>query len=180
MTRLLRWLRRQEIAAVAAPKADAVVVSFTSAPTPAATRPAAAAARPDVVRRGHAFYNRSGYATAELVQWVLAALDAGGIKTKKRIVFTMSPIYSRGCAETTKDTPGAVLSIALAGPRRFSYVRLGNLLRHECAHLRGLDHDDMKDESLLYSEGPLPSWARGLPKLRWTGRAPDPMLFLKG
>lgn len=66
--------------------------------------------------------------------------------------------------------------IAIAPPsydssERAFMRRLAHLLRHECAHRKGMDHEEM-DHDLLYSLGRTPEWARGA-KIRYRGRAPN-------
>lgn len=108
-----------------------------------------------------------------------AGLAAYGVRGLVReVVITASPIYSRGCADVGGRRR---LSIAIAPPSRLrpdepnsdGRRRLARLIEHEAAHLRGLDHDDMP-HNLLYSLGPTPTWAQGLP-LRYRGRAPNQM-----
>lgn len=68
--------------------------------------------------------------------------------------------------------------ISMAPPSRFSLRRLARVFVHECAHLNGVDHDAMPHR-LLYSLGPTPRWAKGV-DLRYLGRAPEQMQFLRG
>lgn len=123
--------------------------------------------------------NRSGYETQDLVRYFARALAAYRIRTFKRIVVVASPIRTRGCAEVSGDRCGASIVIAIASPSKLSYPKLARIVEHECNHARGLEHEDMArhDEKLLYSEGRLPAWARGL-RLRYRGRAPDQMADL--
>ena len=67
--------------------------------------------------------------------------------------------------------------IALAAPARYSLRRLSRLLMHEAAHIRGYEHENM-DHGLLYSLGPIPSWAKGA-VLRYRRRAPAQLPFLR-
>lgn len=121
--------------------------------------------------------NRSGYDTRDLERYFSRALSAYRIRRWKRIVVVASPIRTRGCAEVSGDRCGAMIVIAIASPSKLSYPKLARIVEHELNHARGLEHEDMArfDEKLLYSEGKLPSWARGL-RLRYRGRAPDQMV----
>lgn len=69
------------------------------------------------------------------------------------------------------------MAIALAAPSHASLRRLGKLVEHESAHIRGYEHDDM-DRNTLLSLGPTPEWARGT-KLRYYGSAPPQLPFLR-
>ena len=133
--------------------------------------------------------NRSGYETEDLRRFFDRGLRATGTRGHDgdlRIIVTPSPIRSRGCAEvgtveckggrcTRKN--GSRMVIALASPVNFSLRRLARLFEHECAHIRGLEHEDM-DEDLLYSLGPIPDWARGA-RFRYYGAAPPQLPFLR-
>ena len=125
----------------------------------------------------HTLRNATGYSTADLVRITAKAFRAYGIKTPKDVIFTSSPIRTRGCATVSPDRSRAVLSVSIAAPSKFTWQKLAAILRHECAHLRGLQHEDMHEE-LLYSEGSVPRWARG-EKLRYVRRAPSQMKVLK-
>lgn len=86
----------------------------------------------------------------------------------------VSPIRTRGCAEVTRDRSGGKMVIAISSPSRLGkdpLRRLARVIEHEMQHLRGVEHDAMRDERLLYSEGPTPWWARGS-RLRYRRRAP--------
>lgn len=67
--------------------------------------------------------------------------------------------------------------IAIAPPSRFELRRLACMFEHEAKHIAGLSHADMSND-VLYSLGPTPDWAKGLP-LRYRGRAPNQMQFLR-
>ncbi len=131
----------------------------------------------------HRVWNRTGYDTRDLVSWTRAAFQVCRIRKAKRIIFTSSPIRSRGCAETTPDRCGSVLSVAVASPSRFTKAKFARLLEHECMHLQGLEHEDMgrKNDNghLLYSDGPLPAWARRL-SLTYRRRAMPQIRLLRG
>lgn len=122
--------------------------------------------------------NHSGYHTGDLAKFFQVAFRALGVKRAKRVVIVASPIRTRGCASVACDRRGTAIVIAIASPSKFSIAKFARIVSHEAAHARGLDHDDMKDERLLYSEGPLPGWARGL-RLRYVGRAPNQMKRLR-
>lgn len=68
------------------------------------------------------------------------------------------------------------MSFAIGSPSRFSLRRWSRLFMHEAAHIKGFEHSDM-GENLLYSLGPVPSWAQGT-RIRYRGRAPDQMRVL--
>lgn len=118
--------------------------------------------------------NHSGYATEDLRRFFLRGLRALGVRRDKRVVVVSSPIRTRGCATVARDARGSVIVIAIASPSRFSVAKLGRIFEHEVAHAKGLEHEDMRSERLLYSEGPAPAWARGA-RIRYLGRAPDQM-----
>lgn len=103
-----------------------------------------------------------------------------------QIIYTASPIRSRGCAEVGKrvcrkgrcrTVNGNRMSIAVAAPWRFDLRRFGRLHEHEFAHLRGKEHEDMDRDQLL-SLGPTPEWARGA-TFRYLRRAPPQLPFLR-
>ena len=134
--------------------------------------------------------NRTGYDTDDLLRF--AAKGAAATRTRGpggaplRIVYTASPIRSRGCAEvgrrdctrgSCRTTNGRKMSIALAAPWRFDLRRLTKLHEHEFGHIRGYEHEDM-DKNLLLSLGPTSEWARGS-KIRYYGRAPAQLPFLR-
>lgn len=123
--------------------------------------------------------NHSGYETRDLVRYFARAMRAYRLRRHKRIVIVSSPIRTRGCAEVSGDRCGATIVIAIAPPSKLSYAKLARIVEHEMNHARGLEHHEMHDERLLYSEGGVPSWARGL-RLRYRGRAPNQMLALGG
>lgn len=75
------------------------------------------------------------------------------------------------------DNNGKRMVIALAAPWRFSLRRLARLFEHECAHIRGYEHEDMKKD-LLLSLGATPKWAEGT-QLRYYGSAPPQLPFLR-
>lgn len=64
----------------------------------------------------------------------------------------------------------------MAAPAQFSLRRLARLFEHECAHIRGFEHE-MMDRDLLLSLGPIPAWAEGA-TFRYGGRAPPQLPFL--
>lgn len=115
--------------------------------------------------------NRSGYDTGDLARALCKAFAHNRIKTPKRVLVYPSPVRTRGCAEVQSDRRGARIVIAIASPSRFTMRRFARILDHECAHLRGVEHEEMC-EVLLYSEGPAPAWSRGL-RIRYKGRAPN-------
>jgi hypothetical protein len=125
--------------------------------------------------------NQSGFATEDLRRFLEKGLSVYGVRGPVDVLVTSSPIRSRGCAAID----GYDIVIAAAPP---SYnatpaghrKRLALLLRHECRHLEGDDHDAM-DRDVLYSYGPEQSWAwaRDLP-LRRRGRAPNQLPRLAG
>ena len=118
--------------------------------------------------------NRSGYATGDLYKIILAGLKATRTPMRGlRVVFTASPIRSRGCATVA----GRRMVIAIASPANFSLRRLGRLIEHEMAHLRGIEHEQM-DRKLLYSLGPVPEWIKRL-KPHYLGKAPPQLPFLR-
>ena len=128
--------------------------------------------------------NRTGYDTGDLVRFVRAGLKATRTPSEGlRVVFTSSPIRSRGCATvgSKKQGYGKQIIIAIAPPWRFSLRRLGRLFEHEAGHLHGLEHEDMSrlSRALLNSHGRVPAWARGLAP-RWRRRAPAQLPFLRG
>jgi hypothetical protein len=66
---------------------------------------------------------------------------------------TNHPKRTRGCAQLGR--PAVVLAL---GPKA-KPSKAALILRHELAHVRGLEHEDMGEE-LLFSEGQAPGWAR--------------------
>jgi len=135
------------------------------------------------------FTNRSGYDTADLRSFIDEALRTYGVRSRDvEVIVVAAPKRSRGCAEVgrcfgDRCVGGRRMVIAIAPPSYdTSYEaflrRLSNLLRHECAHLRGYEHEDM-DYHLLYSYGPITPWARrwsrGGRRIRYRGRAPNQM-----
>ena len=139
--------------------------------------------------------NRTGYDIDDLVRFFQKGLRATRTPSKGlRIVVVASPIRSRGCAEVGREVcspckdddretcctfnNGKKMVIALAAPWRYSLRRLGRLLEHEAAHLRGAAHEDM-DHDVLLSLGDIPRWAEGT-VLRYRGRAPAQLPFLRG
>ena len=132
--------------------------------------------------------NRSGYDTADLKAFMTKAFKAYRVDPRGiEVIVVSAPKRSRGCASVGATTcsggrcrtsQGRRIVLATAPPsynptyaswlRRFS-----QLVRHECAHLRGLEHEDMAHD-LLYSLGPTPPWARDA-KIRYRGRAPNQM-----
>ena len=67
--------------------------------------------------------------------------------------------------------------IAIAAPWRFSLRRLARLFEHECAHIRGYEHEDM-DKNLLFSLGRTPDWAKDC-TFRYYKSAPPQIPFLR-
>lgn len=136
--------------------------------------------------------NRTGYDTDDLHAFcekglIATAIHASGVHGGLRIVFSASPIRSRGCAEVGTETcdangrcshkNGGRMVIALAAPWRFSLRRLARLFEHECAHIRGYEHKDM-DRDLLLSLGRTPEWARAC-RFRYYGSAPPQIPYLR-
>ncbi len=123
--------------------------------------------------------NQSGYDTADLRRFIRRGLAACGVRGAIHVTVTAAPGRSRGCA----TVGGRRMNLALASPSysRGSFDsflrRLGNLLQHEAAHLRGMEHHQMPP-TLLMSHGPIPAWAKGA-KIRYLGRAPDQMRHLR-
>lgn len=117
--------------------------------------------------------NRSGYDTEDLRAFFERGLAATGTPQRGlTIVVFAAPQRSRGCA----DVGGKRMTIAIAPPSHFSLRRFGCLFRHEAAHIRGYEHEEMPKRVLL-SLGPVPWWAEGA-EIRYRGRAPDQMEFL--
>ena len=141
------------------------------------------------VRRLFRLENRTGYDTRDLERFFERGLLATGTRGRGgdlRIVALSSPIRSRGCAEVgtvecsggrCTRTNGSRIVIALAAPWRFSLRRLARLFEHECAHIRGIEHEDMS-EKMLFSLGPIPDWARRS-RFRYYGAAPPQLPFLR-
>lgn len=148
--------------------------------------------------------NRTGYDSDDLRRFFAVGLAATrtwpGYGSRKwpdvdrtkppvlRIVVVSSPIRSRGCAEVGKRicekdgtacarVNGSRMVIAMAAPWRFSLRRLGRLFEHECAHIRGFEHEDM-DKNVLLSLGPTPEWALGS-TFRYYGTAPPQLPYLR-
>ena len=99
------------------------------------------------------------------------------MRTTKKIVVVSSPIRTRGCAEVSADRPGAMIVIAIAPPGKFTLSKFARIFEHECTHAQGSEHEQMA-ESVLWSEGDVPSWAKGS-ALRHRGRAPNQLGFLR-
>ena len=121
--------------------------------------------------------NRSGYDTGDLRRFCAAGLRANGVRGDVHVTIVSSPIRSRGCAQVG----GQRMVLAIAAPSYSSKGeferRLSRLLDHEAAHLRGVEHEQMR-KPLLYSEGDTSEWARGL-VVRYRGRAPNQMAVLR-
>lgn len=121
--------------------------------------------------------NHSGWATRDLARFFARGLLAFGVKSHRTIIVVASPIRSRGCAEIGEKAfrrrfkEGEAIVIAMAPPSRFSLRRLVRLFEHEVTHTKGYEHEEM-DERVLWSEGDVPSWAKGIP-LRYQRRAPS-------
>jgi hypothetical protein len=96
---------------------------------------------------------------------------AMGVREEKSFIVVSAPQRSRGCAEVGQRKEGRAVVIAMAPPSRYNLRRLARLLEHELGHTRGLAHDDM-EEGMLWSLGPVPSWARGT-RMRYRKRAPS-------
>ena len=138
---------------------------------------------------GFRLENRTGYDTGDLRRFFAKGLTATGTRGRGgdlRIVVTASPIRSRGCAEVgvreceggrCSRRNGSRMIIAIAAPWRFSLRRLAKLFEHECAHIRGMEHEDM-DKDLLLSLGRTPRWARAS-RFRYYGSAPPQLPFLR-
>lgn len=117
----------------------------------------------------------------------MRATGTRGRDNRLRIVVVASPIRSRGCAEVgrrvcndsgvCRQVNGRKMTIAIAAPWRFSLRRLGRLVHHELAHIRGAEHGDMDRDTLL-SLGPTPKWAETA-RLRYHGRAPAQLPLLR-
>lgn len=105
--------------------------------------------------------NWSSYDTSDLLQFFERGLRGLKARGHKNIMVVPSPIRSRGCA----TVGGHQIVIAIASPSHFSLRRLARLFEHEVTHNKGLDHEEM-DEDVLWSLGPIPSWAQGT-VLRW-------------
>ena len=114
--------------------------------------------------------NRSGYDTGDLRRFLVSGFRAMGAKGPKSVIVVSSPIRSRGCAEIGGPRQGRAMVLSIAAPSHFSMRRLTRLFEHEYTHQKGYEHDDMRRE-VMWSLGPVPSWARGL-KIRYRGRAP--------
>jgi hypothetical protein len=127
---------------------------------------------------GFTLDNRSGYDTSDLRSFFRKGLRATGVRTLKAIVVVSSPIRTRGCAEVSPDRPGATIVIAIAPPGKFTLAKFARIFEHECTHAKGSDHEQMP-ESILWSEGDVPAWARGT-VLRHRRRAPPQLGFLRG
>lgn len=121
--------------------------------------------------------NRSGYDSADLRSFFAKGLKAMGVRNLKKIVVVASPIRTRGCAEVSPDRPGAMIVIAIAPPGKFTLAKFSRIVEHEITHAKGFEHDRMP-ESVLWSEGDVPAWARGA-VLRHRGRAPNQLGFLR-
>lgn len=134
--------------------------------------------------------NRTGYDTADLRRFFEKGLLATGTRGRNgdlRIVVSASPIRSRGCAEVGEmkcdakgrcaKANGARMIIAIAAPWRFSLRRLARLFEHECAHIRGIEHEEMSRDVLL-SLGPTPDWAKDS-TFKYYGAAPPQLPFLR-
>lgn len=119
--------------------------------------------------------NRTGWNTKDLARFFARGLRALGARQKRRIIVVPSPIRSRGCAEIGESfgkrlREGEAIVISLASPAKFSLRRLARLFEHEVTHTMGFEHGQMS-ERVLWSEGGIPSWAKGIP-LRYRRRAP--------
>ena len=57
----------------------------------------------------------------------------------------------------------------IAYPSKFSKRKLARLYEHEVAHTKGLEHEQMSEET-YWSKGGEPKWARDV-KLRYKGPA---------
>lgn len=123
--------------------------------------------------------NRSGYDTEDLRRYIRRGLRANRVRQDVLVIVVASPIRSRGCAEVG----GGRMTLAIAAPGRTStrefYRRFARLIDHECGHLNGYDHDQMRrlSRAFLYSEGPESRWSRGL-RIRYRGRAPKQLALL--
>lgn len=120
-------------------------------------------------RRSIVLENNSGYDSRDLLRVITRAAHVMGVRKRVRVVVTASPIRSRGCATVGGDE----VVFAIAPPSKFTMRRFARLAEHEFAHIKGIEHEQM-GERLLYSEGALPLWAKGL-RIRYLGRAPDQM-----
>ena len=99
-----------------------------------------------------------------------------GVLRMKKIVVVSSPIRTRGCAEVSADREGAMIVIAIAPPTKFTLAKFARIFEHECTHAKGSEHEQMA-ESVLWSEGDVPAWARGA-RLRYRSRAPSQLGLL--
>ena len=117
--------------------------------------------------------NRSGYHDEDLGRLFSRGLRACGIRKDVTIVVVAAPQRSRGCAVVG----GARMTIAIAAPWRFDLRRLACMFRHECEHLKGVEHEQMPHD-MLYSLGDTPEWAIGT-RLRYRGRAPRQLPLLR-
>ena len=119
--------------------------------------------------------NRTGWNTRDLARFFARGLRALGARQKRHIIVVASPIRSRGCAEVGVKSfgkrlrEGEAIVIAIASPAKFSLRRLARLFEHEVTHTMGYEHEEMS-ERILWSEGDIPSWAKGVP-LRYERRA---------
>ncbi len=159
--------------ALRAPAAAAAAVVLSSASEASASesrKPKAVSKRPQSpieaeALAGFRVVNKTGYRTEDLERFAARGLRACGVRGPVTVIFRPSPIRSRGCA-TVSDREGDIV-IAVAPPSYYTSDRafrrrLARLFEHECGHRRGLEHHDMAPR-LLYSEGGVPSWARGIP-----------------
>jgi hypothetical protein len=84
-----------------------------------------------------------------LRQWAPEKLE------RLRAVATTAPTRTRGCALLGGDA----LVLAFAKPARWSPRRAALILRHEAAHLHGVDHESMSRD-VHWSYGPSPGWVK--------------------
>lgn len=103
--------------------------------------------------------------TRDITRFVRAGVRAYGGPSDLHVLVRHHPERTRGCA----NLYGRSVVLALGPRAHVTPAKVALILRHELAHIHGIDHDHMRP-MLLYSEGPCPPWARRLP-LRLKRRA---------
>lgn len=94
-------------------------------------------------------------------RFIKRGLRAYGAPDGVNVVVRPAPGRTRGCARLTGDA----LVLAVARPSKWSQKKAALILRHEVAHLRGVDHEDMSPD-IHWSRGTVPPWAEKLPMRR--------------
>ena len=115
------------------------------------------------MKDGVTVQNLSRYDTADISRFVKRGVAAYGSEAQQNrllVVVRPAPSRTRGCARLGGDA----MVLAVARPSKWSTKKAALILRHEVAHLRGADHEEMSDD-VLWSKGPLP---------RWTGKRKAP------